>query len=213
MTVCVCERECLGTDCYLCACNFTYASDGSFWRRTRDKYPVASEKLCATAITLHSPESEQMERAVQWNKHNERSSGRNRGSAGRGGAGNKWWKQHLAGLCSVMPADGLKVEINPLIEVTFSLNTVSSGYFKHIFPSLNLPSTLQMSSALNVVKWDYERLDRIWAAPDSIPIGGCNPAPHSLLPCLIIRWPTCVAGFCHIPARPVPSLTENWALL
>lgn len=108
-----------------------------------------------------------------------------------------------------MPADGLKVEINPLIEVTFSLNTVSSGYFKHIFPSLNLPSTLQMSSALNVVKWDYERLDRIWAAPVSIPIGGCNPAPHSLLPCLIIRWPTCVAGFCHIPARSVLSLTEN----
>ena len=69
------------------------------------------------------------------------------------------------------PLMDLRWRINPLIEVTFSLNTVSSGYFKHIFPSLNLRSTLQMSSALNVVKWDYERLDRVWAAPVSIPIG------------------------------------------
>ena len=93
------------------------------------------------------------------------------------GENNIW--QSFVQWCPLMD---LRWRINPLIEVTFSLNTVSSGYFKHIFPSLNLPSTLRMSSALHVVKWDYERLDRIWAVLVSIPIGGCNPTPTPFCP-------------------------------
>lgn len=125
---------------------------------------------------------------------------------GRGGK--KWRKQHLAGLCSGFPAAlmDLRQRINLLIEVIFVLSTVSSVYLKHILPSLNLPSALQMSFTLSAFwsKWDYEGLDHIWHVLVPIPVGGCNLTPRPF--CLIIRWPACVAALCHIPAL---SETQN----
>ncbi len=101
------------------ACSFTYASGGSFWRRTCDKYPVASEKLCATAITLHSRNWARW--SVLYSEINTMNIALVKSSQVSGGGGEKKEKTTFgrAFLGCVPPVDGLRRRINLLIEVTF----------------------------------------------------------------------------------------------
>lgn len=149
----------LGTNCYLCVCVHAtlptlgvVRSGGALATNIQSHH-----KNYVRQQSLYIPRTEQMERVIQWNKHiGERCTGWTKLALGvLGGRWGKksWRKQHLAGLCSGLPTAliDLRWRINLLIEVTFVLNTMSSVYFKHIFLSLNLPPTLQMSSFLSVL--------------------------------------------------------------
>lgn len=179
-------------DCYLsvCACSTLPTLQVAQSMKHTCENIQSHQRNDMRQQSLYIPSTEQMERDIRWIELNERgtmsSGGRGREKNGE----NNIWHGFVAALMV------LRWRINLLIKVTFALNVMSSVYFKHIRSSLNLSSILQRTS---IVLWSNGIMRNRttygeWWSP---PLLGSVILPQCLLFCLIIRWPACVAVFCH----------------